>query len=120
MSEGNPQQTVLLIIGSSTGIVLLARTLSDPKAAVRQPGGMLRIVLGGSIAAYGLMFLAPKAPKLATGLAALILMGTLYEYIVPIADRVGSALTGKKEYLPADVVKKTPATRVPTKTPKGN
>lgn len=86
------QKSILMALSLTVGLAFTARMLSEPTAAIRHPGSMLRIFVGGAAAALGLMTLANPAPEMAKLIAWLIAMGAFYNYGLPFLLTLSTVL----------------------------
>lgn len=93
MDATKAQKSILLAMSATVGLAFSARLISRPGDALRNPGNMLRIFVGGVAATLGLMFLAYPQPDLAKMLAWLVAFGTFMTYGAPIMDQLGKVLT---------------------------
>jgi ABC-type Fe3+ transport system permease subunit len=105
------QRSVLLAMSASVSIAYLVRLSATPTDAIKNPGSMLRISMGGAVAAIGLMLLANPQPELAKLLAWLIAFGTIMTYGEPLFVFVNRVLTQNyKIELASKASKKVPST----------
>lgn len=93
ISTPQAQKSVLLAMTLTVGLTYTAKLVSEPASALRNPGSMLRIAVGGVGVTLGLMFLANPEPDLARLFAWFVFMGGFYTYGAPVVDRFGKVVT---------------------------
>jgi hypothetical protein len=97
MSTQKAEQVVYLCMGASVGIIVLVR-LVDPNAALKQggkklndPGALITVGLGASVATIFLLATAQMNPKLAVDFSILIFAGAFLVYGGPFFTHLQSA-----------------------------
>lgn len=93
MNSTEAQKSVLTAMAVTVVLTFSARLISKPGDALRKPGQMLRIFMGGAAASLGLMALAKPQPQFARGLAWLVTVGAFMTYGAPVMDNLGAVIS---------------------------
>lgn len=72
---------IVISIGATAGVLLLARVSGSPSSAkLNEPGDLLRLALGSGFSVIFLMLIAEASPDIAIGLALIIALSATLSY----------------------------------------